>query len=301
MTAGASVAPVIIRLRVHVLVAMLLLASLLALRFPLLLLTALPYAHPVIPAWANRTFDFGTYALTALLIWWERRRLAEFHIDRLALVFIVLIKPLFTISQTFFSGISGTDWLALPSLPALACWVIAIILAILLLRDRRSLPPLAPHAFRWVGIAILAALAYEAVIAYPYARWNNITGSQDISVSSFVTLGMAVNFSFDLSFAALSEEPLFRGFLWGYLRQAGLREAWIWLIQAGLFVLGHLYHIVLYPFSFWVVVPTGALLFGWMAWRSRTIASSMLVHALTNTLLVPVAIVVAHYFVYGLK
>jgi membrane protease YdiL (CAAX protease family) len=104
-----------------------------------------------------------------------------------------------------------------------------------------------------------------------------------------------------MSFAALSEEPLFRGFLWGYLRQTGLREVWIWLIQAGLFALGHLYYIVIYPFSLWVVVPTGALWFGLMAWRSRTIASSMLVHALTNSLSMPVAIVVAHYFVYGLK
>jgi membrane protease YdiL (CAAX protease family) len=301
VTTGASVAPIMIRSRVHVPVAMLLLAGLLALRFPLLLLTALPYDHPFIPAWANRTFDFGTYALTALLIWWERRRLAEFHIDRLALVFIVLIKPLFTISQTFFSGISGTDWLVLPSLPALACWVIAIILAILLLRDRRSLPPLAPHAFRWVGIAILAALAYEVVIAYPFARWG-MSKSFAMSDPDFATLPHTlVNFSFDLSFAALSEEPLFRGFLWGYLRQAGLREVWIWLIQAGLFVFGHLYHLVVSPFAFWVEVPTAALLFGWMAWRSRTIASSMLVHALTNTLLVPVGIAVAHYFVYGWK
>jgi membrane protease YdiL (CAAX protease family) len=300
MTTGASVAPVI-RPRVHMPVAMLLLAGLLALRFPLELLIALPYDHPFIPAWANRTVDFGTYALTALLIWWERRRLAEFHIDRLALVFILLIKPLFTISQTFFSGISGTDWLVLPSLPALGCWVIAIVLAILLLRDRRSLPPLAPHAFLWVGIAILAALAYEVVIAYPYARWLNIPKQAAIEVPNFVTLGMLVNFSFDLSFAALSEEPLFRGFLWGYLRQTGLREVWIWLIVSGLFVFGHLYHIVVEPFAFWVEVPTAALLFGWMAWRSRTIASSILVHALTNTLLVPMTYVMAHYFVYGLK
>ena len=84
--------------------------------------------------------------------------------------------------------------------------------------------------------------------------------------------------------AGLAEEPFFRGFLWGGLRKTGLREVWIWLVQAGLFWLGHAYAFLYGPFSFWLIVPIAGLVLGLLVWRSRSIAPGMIAHGLANGL-----------------
>ena len=89
-------------------------------------------------------------------------------------------------------------------------------------------------------------------------------------------------FVYQLGYAAISEEPLFRGFLWGFLRKAGWREIWIWVFQAGLFWVGHIYYFGKLPVSFWLVVPAGGLMLGLLAWRSLSIATSMAAHAAMN-------------------
>jgi membrane protease YdiL (CAAX protease family) len=82
--------------------------------------------------------------------------------------------------------------------------------------------------------------------------------------------------------AAVFEEPFFRGFLWGGLRRAGWKNAWILLFQTALFMLGHLYYYGTAPLSFWIIVPLGGLIFGLLAWRSRSIGTSMAAHGFLN-------------------
>jgi membrane protease YdiL (CAAX protease family) len=101
-------------------------------------------------------------------------------------------------------------------------------------------------------------------------------------------------FLYQLGYAAVTEEPLFRGFLWGYLRNLGWREVWIWLFQAGLFWLSHFYYFSRMPISFWLV-PIGALILGALAWRSRSIATSMAAHAAMNGLTQPLANLLLFY------
>ena len=90
-------------------------------------------------------------------------------------------------------------------------------------------------------------------------------------------------FVYQLGMAAVSEEPLFRGFLWGHLRKLNWREIWIWLFQAGLFSLAHIYYLWSYPISFWLIVPFGGLVPGpgWHGARVR-IATSMATHGAMN-------------------
>ncbi len=49
--------------------------------------------------WVRGIFEIGTHLLTACLIWWERDRLADFNIDKLALSIIILFKPIQTILE----------------------------------------------------------------------------------------------------------------------------------------------------------------------------------------------------------
>jgi membrane protease YdiL (CAAX protease family) len=60
--------------------------------------------------------------------------------------------------------------------------------------------------------------------------------------------------------------------------------------QALLFIIGHLYH--LYSgnlYSFFIIVPIGGLLFGFIAYRSKSIGNSMIRHGLLNALSVIIA------------
>ena len=56
-------------------------------------------------------------------------------------------------------------------------------------------------------------------------------------------------------------------------------------------MLAHVYYVVRAPLSFWVIVPLSGLLFGLLAWRSRSIGSSMVAHGFTNA----IGDLVAHY------
>jgi membrane protease YdiL (CAAX protease family) len=89
-------------------------------------------------------------------------------------------------------------------------------------------------------------------------------------------------FVYHLGFASISEEPLFRGFLWGYLRRLGWKDIWIWPAQAAIFMSAHLYFIDALPFEFWIVVPLAGLILGLFAWWSRSIAPGMMAHAAFN-------------------
>ena len=258
-------------------VAFLLLGGLLFLRF--VILAGGAFFGP--PKWVSPTFEVGTYLLTTLLIWWERKRLADFHIDRLALLFIILFKPLETVIL-FFWGLPSP--LALPHWPAFLIWAIAIGLLVALLISRPSVTPVSKSSLKWIGIGLLAGLGTVLLLGFPMslqidsAVLANGPGGRAMLVQAFV------GFFYQIGYAAVSEEPLFRGFLWGYLKGVRWKDWWIWLFQAGLFMLGHLYYINTYPISFWVIVPVCSLVLGWLACRSRTIASSMVAHATINAL-----------------
>jgi len=79
------------------------------------------------------------------------------------------------------------------------------------------------------------------------------------------------------------EEPLFRGFLWGYLRQARWKNGTILIFQAALFTLGHVYHLreeALGPWLLRMLLPS--LLLGFVAWRAQSITASMVTHGFLN-------------------
>jgi membrane protease YdiL (CAAX protease family) len=69
------------------------------------------------------------------------------------------------------------------------------------------------------------------------------------------------------------------------------KECWIWLFQAALFMLGHIYYLGTYNYSFWIIAPLSGLILGLLAWRTRSIGTSMIAHGIVNAL----GNIVAHY------
>lgn len=244
---------------------LLLLAGLLILRFPVM--AALPtFMHPV-PAWVSPLFYNGTYVLNAALIFWERDRLEQFQVDRWALGIYILTPLLLT-------PVAGYVFLS---------WVQVACVAVLgaaLLVTRTRLPRAQRATLIWLGAAVVLGVALGVFNGY-CIRWQAGGAPRTVPAALFQLLPMFVT---QLTRAASLEEPLFRGFLWGYLRLAGWKDVWIWLFQAGLFMLGHVYYFGQYNVSFWVIVPIGGLVIGWTAWRARSIGASMIVHGFGNSL-----------------
>jgi membrane protease YdiL (CAAX protease family) len=272
----------------HNMVAALLLGGLLFLRIALLGIVGC-FIKSV---WVDASFQTGTYLLTAILICWERERLEDFHIDGLALWLIILFKPLQTLILVL---LSRNHPLAFPNPLCFFIWGIAIGLALSLRSSKSILPQYNKSSFRWFGIGALAGMATAILLGYPLSLQidkSRITQRPEVISVFFSSIPV---FLYQIGYAAVSEEPLFRGFLWGYLRKLKWKEAWIWLFQAGLFSLAHIYYINKYPYSFWIVVPVGALVMGFMAWCSRSISTSMATHGALNTLGVRIATIIAYY------
>ncbi len=243
-------------------------------------------------AWLEPVYQIGTYFFTACLIWWERDRLVEFHIDKLALAIIILFKPVQTLMLGFWWG--SVPILAFPKWPSLLIWLIALGLVLALWPSRALLPKLSKSSFRWLGIGIVVGLLVVLLLGYPMSL--QIDKSQihgNINILAAFSSPALIGFLYQLGYAAVSEEPLFRGFLWGYLQKLRWKGVWIWLFQAGLFMLGHIYYINEFPISFWIIVPVVSLVLGGLAWKSKTIASSLAAHATMNALGYTVGYIIA--------
>ena len=229
--------------------------------------------------WIEPVFEVGTYFLTACLIWWERERLADFHIDTLAVSLIILFKPI----QTLLLALSeyAAHPLAFPQWGGILIWIIAVALFIAMRFSRPRMARISRSSFGWFGLGLLAGLLTAAALGYPMSlQVDNVPARlPQVFPLVFITLRGLL---YQLGYAAVTEEPLFRGFLWGYLRKAGWKDVWIWLFQTGLFMVAHIYYIHQLPVSFWIIVPVSTLVLGALAWRSKTIASSLGAHTMMN-------------------
>ena len=247
----------------------------------LLLLLRIPYTIAIIyflPI-ENQTgaavYEISTYSLIAFLIWWERERLLDFHIDSLALFFIIFIRPIQTLILNYWKVDSP---LAFPYLPGLLLWGISLGLALALGKSGFKPARLSHQSLSWLiaGLFVGAGVSVLENLSAFLPGLRNSTGSSSLLGSSSLVL------LYHLGFAPINEEPLFRGFLWGYLRQSRWKEIPILFLQALLFTVAHVYFANQYPLTFWVLIPIAALLFGILTLRARSIAPAILAHGLVN-------------------
>ncbi|MGC9394823.1 MAG: CPBP family glutamic-type intramembrane protease [Anaerolineae bacterium] len=268
------------------------LAGLLILRLPLM--TGVEYFASFL--WLDPLFELCTYVLTLGLIWWERDRLALFHIDALSIVLIIFLKPIQTLYLGFlWITVQYDNILAFPRFSSLVIWIGAAVLFFVIRKKRPELLKVQKTSWRWFGIGILVGVGKALLLGYPMSLQLDPSFQNYKLILFNELLPILPIFVYQLGYAAVAEEPLFRGFLWGHLRKTGWNEWGICLFQALLFALGHIYYLPQLPISFWITVPVGGLFFGLLAWKSRTIASSMAAHGLFNALAGTVARFIAAY------
>ncbi|HBM74245.1 MAG TPA: hypothetical protein DD429_01645 [Clostridiaceae bacterium] len=253
---------------------LLLLLGLLFLRFPFLILLEF-YKIPIAKTEGINIFQCGTYLIAAILIFLKRNSLLDYHIGFYSLLIFILTPVLKPVSKylLLFTGVS--------SLKESISWFqivtsICLFIALLIYRPKlrkRSIKEILFWLLISVAVGICSGIIIGSILTLQEKRSLN-----HASISLFINM-----FFIQLGNAAVMEEPLFRGFLWGFLRNIHWKDYWIWLMQAALFMLGHIYYLGIHNYSFWITVPFGALVLGLIAWRSRSIGTSMIVHGLINS------------------
>lgn len=256
---------------------LLLLIGLLLLRFPLVILPRYGLL-PISTETAMTLFDAGTYLLVGITILLKRNSLAEYHIDRFALTLLLLAPAGWVGSECLMNGwqqVRPAAWMNL---------ALSVLLLIALLIWRPTLPKRGTkHMLRWAGIALAVGFCLSVAMGWLIHFQNTIQFSDEVPLFRMVPYAVIGIFQ-QLGYAAAIEEPLFRGFLWGFLKERHWKDMWIWLFQAFLFMMGHIYYFGTLNVSFWVGVPLGALVMGLVAWKSRSIGTGMIVHGMTNSL-----------------
>ncbi len=249
------------------------LSVLLILRIPLE--SWLEYLIPSTSEWVEPVYDFGTYALIAFLIWWEREQLVLYHIDYLSVIIIIIFKPLSVILAPLFMG-SGNPY-AIPQQMGILYLIIAIILLRLVVRKKIAIGKSGGIGFLWFIIGGITGIVFYVMYFVFMIKWLNFPVPP---YPGMLALAAPV---YQLGYTANVEEPVFRGFLWGGLKSFGLKEYWILVIQAFLFSIAHIQLLnTEYPILFFCIMFINAILMGLLVWRSRSLASSMAFHAFAN-------------------
>lgn len=208
-------------------------------------------------------FVIGTYAFTAVFIWIERERLEDYHMDKIS-IFIFTIGPLWFMWNNLL--------LRVPMM------IIGISLLTGLFLTKTKLKKITIQNMKWLLIGLLIGALTAIITSYFLSKQVTNSGTK-ASVTLLIKL-----FLTQLTNAAIYEEPFFRGCLWGFLKKIKCNEVVIYFIQAGLFWLGHIYYFCKEPYSFFIGVPLSALVLGLLAWRSRSISTSMVAHGMINGL-----------------
>lgn len=233
------------------------------------LLAPAPIAHV-----GNDVVEVAMFVLIALMIVACRRRLASHHVDFPAILGFVVSGTLLRTS---------TQANGLYALAAYVPFVVGAAWLVYRLRRERiawAAPPwpLASRLLSGVlcGLVLAGLAAWFAAIAR-----GDVPGWKESW--SFPVAPLFAAFVHFMGHSAILEEPVFRGFLWGYLRGRDVSDTRIWLLQAGLFLLAHV-RLVGRSTTFWITVPAASLLFGLLAWKSRSVTPSLVAHAVYNSL-----------------
>ena len=208
----------------------------------------------------------GTFILTGFFICKNIQNLSLFNISGFA-IFIFLFSPIFSIIADPY------NFIAYINIP------IAIIFGVYLFRKKKELTLTKTLTNKLAGNIVITLIITAAIIAIGVFI-KEFKGGDNLDPLNLEWI--IHQLLFQLSFAAIMEEPLFRGFLWGYLKKYKLRDISICIIQALLFWFGHIYYMDT-GLNFWIWHPIAAFLFGLIIVKTKNIAYSLGAHALVNT------------------
>jgi membrane protease YdiL (CAAX protease family) len=230
-----------------------------------------------LPDWFPRVYDSSLYLLIGGFVLAEGGELRDYNIESLALI-------LFLAFSTFLRvEIRGGNTL-IATLLRLGDWLVAGVILLKLLRKEIAFSPPSGKDFGWIGAGLLASVALSVPAAYLMLRFPSEFQLTTSALSFFSSLGRVLGvFLYELSSAAVPEEFIFRGLLWGYLVRRNGKVGQAWVIQGLAFWLFHLEQMKAAPFVFWIIIPLCTALYSVLAWRSKGLTASILAHGVLDT------------------
>lgn len=245
---------------------------LLLLRIPFL--GWIPYLNPTAMVWVKPIYEIGTYLLIALLICVEWDNLQIHNIDPLAIIIIIICKPLSTILLLF---INPTDLFTFPKPFSLLFFIISIFLISVYLKRKVNSNQAWSNSIWWFVCGGIIGITFYVLEGLGMIKLLHFPFPPNPGVSSLIYP------FYQLGYAAVPEEPVFRGFLWGGLRKAGVKDIWILFIQAFLFTLAHIGMLSLERGALYIaLIFMCATVMGVLVWRSKRLSSSIAFHGFGN-------------------
>jgi membrane protease YdiL (CAAX protease family) len=246
------------RRKIAPILVVLVLLEILALQVTSLFASASPYAI--------YAYLMTSYAAIAATIWAEKDNLSSFHIDRLSLIALVF--------SMFFRrrlGIPGEGFFLFAiGLLGVACLVFLVKHGSRVEQTRLgwALAGCLVGGFVVIPVTITESLQLRAIPPL---------------YSSDLILTVLRSVIYELSFAALVEEIVFRGLVWGYLRRAGLSDNKAAVAQGVLFWLAHLGQAST-VLVFVLALPLLILASTILTQRARQVFPAVLSHTVINTM-----------------
>lgn len=221
---------------------------------------------PSVPAWFSWWYASILYACMALLVWLNRRMLQNLNVDR-SFVVLVVVAGIWL----FFSY----DPAAGALLAGVLIGAVALFIAWALLSNRLEFGPSSAHQAR-AGILVGTCVAPALLVLSRGVIANSLVAPVDIRAAGVAIVNANL-------FGIVFEELLFRGALWGVLRDLGLGDGVIIIVQGVMFWIAHHRYFALQDWTIaWVLIPFLGIMLGVLAWRSKSIAWTTACHFLFN-------------------
>jgi membrane protease YdiL (CAAX protease family) len=221
------------------------------------------------------TINLALYTICILLIINNRSNLLSYNINKSTIIILII--------SGFFQSITKFDSLSvilqlLFITDAIWLWV--------LYRKKRLITQNLRGINIWSIIGVL--LLFPLVFALIYIHGNlpdSSVFSKLLSISTPKPSTLLIfNFIYFLCTVGF-EETVFRGFLWGYLREFKISEMEILFITSGIFWISHINYLS-HSWTFWIQLPIISLYLGFLAYKSKMSSPSIFAHAFYNTLLI---------------
>lgn len=224
--------------------------------------------------WINPVWEIGTYLLIVFLIWWEWKNLSIYHFTPLTLFILIIFPSLSKIILRFFNP---NSILVFPRFLSFSFFLAALVLLLIVRHKRIELPTSLGKDITLLFAFAVFGLAFAALETFI------LITLMDFPKKPYPGLIALISPIYQLGYAAPLEECLFRGFLWGGLKELKIKEFWILIIQTTLFTIGHVNYLNNdYGWLNIIMIFVGGLIEGLIVWRTRSLASSISFHAFFN-------------------
>lgn len=221
---------------------------------------------------------FVSFCLIFSFIWINRANLAYYHFDKLSILAILIFNPI----RVLLLPLIAPSLNSLASFPNLLSWA-TIFLSIgmywCLRPTLSSLPNPTKRSWIWIAIGGASGVILNLIFGFLLTSFTKV----NTPILQF-DYSVLLAFPYQIGYAAVYEEPIFRGILWGKTRQLFHNNSlWINIFQAIIFTLAHGLLVVNFLQSpGFATIFVGGILFGYLAWRSHSLATSMAAHAFYN-------------------